>query len=58
MIRKILQIIVCSFSEKRCVFCDREICAVHPNGNPYIDSDYRKAMEHVEQLRTRTQEQR
>lgn len=43
----ILQKIICAFKEKRCVFCNTEICVIWPNGNPYIDSEYRKNLENA-----------
>jgi len=45
----ILQSLVCSFTGTRCLFCNREVCAFHPNGNPFIGTKYREVMEHIEQ---------
>lgn len=45
--RKFIRMLLCSFTGTRCLFCNTEVCAVWPKGNPYIDSDYRKNMESV-----------
>lgn len=39
------QKLTCSLTGRRCLFCDMEVCSVWPNGNPFIGSEYRKAME-------------
>lgn len=49
-IRAFIQALKCSFTNKRCLFCDVEVCAFHPNGNPFIGSEYRKAMEKVRDI--------
>jgi hypothetical protein len=46
-VRGFLLSLKCSFLGKRCLFCDEEVCAFHPNGNPFIGTEYRKAMESV-----------
>ena len=51
IIRSWYQVLVCSMTNKRCVFCEREVCAIYPNGNPFKDTEYKKAMEHFEQIR-------
>lgn len=51
MIRKILQGFICSMSGKRCVFCDKEVCAMYPSGNPFIGTEYRAALEKAGRLK-------
>ena len=47
-IRGFLRSLLCSFEGKRCLFCDEEVCAYHPEGNPFIGIKYREAMKQVE----------
>jgi hypothetical protein len=50
-LRGFLQTLICAWTGRRCVFCDREVCAFYPNGNPFIDTEYRKAMERYESFK-------
>ena len=55
-IRGLLQSLICSFKNRRCLFCDEEVCAFHPNGNPFIGTKYREVMKSVE-LKKKEREQ-
>jgi hypothetical protein len=46
-VRGYLQALKCATLGKRCLFCDKEVCAFHPGGNPFIGTKYKKAMENV-----------
>jgi hypothetical protein len=51
-----LKTLKCSFIGRRCATCYELKCALYPDGNPFTDSDYRKAIEHFESLKVGTKE--
>jgi hypothetical protein len=51
--RSILQSLECAFTGKRCLFCEREVCAFHPNGNPFKGTEYQKTMQKVKEIQER-----